>query len=227
MKNLRINFISIILLLAVGLSFSANPVAVVIKSKGSISVKKADSKIDSKIKRGYRLESGDQVVTGKDGYIAIKFIDDASLVRIRPNSTCVINTTKEDAGIAKNIFVEVGTIFSKITSQKASYRVSTPTSVASVKGTIFWTVQEFKGGTFYFGEDGVVELSNEKGSALLREGETGYVSSLNAKPIVRKTKPGEKPQLDDDEESIDEFEFEFQNEQGQRKTLKFKAKKIK
>ena len=117
----------------------------------------------------------------------------------------------------------MGAIFSRITKQKSSFRVTTPTSVASVKGTAYWTIQKFKGATTYFGEEGVVEISNDAGSALMRAGETGIVTSKNSKPIVRKTKLGEKPS-DSDDDIPDEFEFEFEDESGNKKILKFKAK---
>ena len=205
-------------------AYAAAPIAVVIKSKGAASLKRADRKDNGKIKRGVRLYSGDKIITGKKGFVAIKFIDDGSLVRIRSNSTCTVKGKKEKNSIAKNIYVEVGTIFSKITRQKSRFRISTPTSVASVKGTAFWTKQEFKGATYYFGEEGVIEISNKEGSALVKAGETGIVSSPNSKPVVRKTKAGEKPQNDDDA-TFDDYELEFKNSQGETKVLKFKIKK--
>ena len=99
--------------------------------------------------------------------------------------------------------MEVGTIFAKITKQKSGFQVTTPTSVASVKGTSLWAKQLFKAGTYYYGEEGgPTEVSNKAGSALFKEEETCYVESENHKPIVRKTKPGEKPNFGD-EDSID------------------------
>ena len=204
--------------------FAADPIAVVIKAKGEISVKNAASGKSTDAKRGTRLNDGDKITTGKDGRLAVKFLDDNSLLRIRPNSTLTVNAKKEQNSVAKNVFVEVGTIFSRITKQNSSFRVTTPTSVASVKGTIFWTVQEFKGATTYFGDEGTVEISNDAGSALMHKDETGYVTSKNSKPIVRKTKPGEKPTLEEGDEP-DEFEFDFQDQSGNKKLLKFKAKK--
>jgi hypothetical protein len=219
--NKAFKILLVVGLIAVTIVLAADPSAIVIRARGDVNLenRKAD------LKRGTKLQDGDKLVTGKKGAAAIKFLDDASLLRIRPNSTCVINTKKEKETVAKNIFVEVGTIFSRVTKQKTSFRVSTPTSVASVKGTKFWTKQEFKGATWYFGEEGVIEISNDAGSALVKADETGYVSSRNAKPIVRKTKPGEKPSFGTEDEILDEFEFEFENEEGRTKILKFKVKK--
>ncbi len=223
MKNLK-NILPILLVIIFTSSIiAANPVAIIIKAKGQVSIKNSKTGKSVTAKRGTRLSNEDKITTGKKGRIALKFIDDNSLVRVRPNSTLTIKTKKEKNSVTKNIFVEVGAIFSRITRQKSSFRITTPTSVASVKGTAYWTIQKFKAGTIYFGEEGVVELSNDAGSALLKAGETGIVTSKNSKPIVRKTKPGEKPS-DGDDDLPDEFEFEFEDESGNKKILKFKIK---
>jgi len=222
MKRLKILFSILLITVFTGSLLAADPVAVIIKAKGDITIKNAASGKSLKAKRGTRLSDGDKISTGKKGRLAIKFLDDNSLLRIRPNSTCTINAKKEKNSVTKNIFVEVGTIFSRITRQKSSFSVTTPTSVASVKGTKYWTVQKFKGSTQYFGEEGTVEVSNDAGSALMKEGETATVTSKNSKPIITKTKPGDGPSLDDSD-APDEFEFEFQDESGNRKLLKFKT----
>jgi ferric-dicitrate binding protein FerR (iron transport regulator) len=222
----RYNRLIIFILIAIfaGTLTAADPVAVVIKAKGDISIKNATSGKSVTAKRGTRLTSGDKITTGKKGNLAVKFLDDNSLLRIRPNSTCTINAKRENNSVAKNIFVEVGSIFSRITKQKSSFRVTTPTSVASVKGTAFWTIQIFKSSTQYFGEEGVVEISNDAGLALMKAGETGLVSSKNSKPVVRKTKPGENPSFSDEDGTPDEFEFDFEDGSGNKKMLEFKVK---
>ena len=222
-KNFLIKIFFLMIIFSTSLII-AKPSAVIIKAKGDITIKKADGKTIKKVRRGTKLENGDKITTGKRGRLAIKFLDDNSLLRIRPNSSCTINTKKEKNSVAKNIFVEVGSIFSRITKgPNTSFRVTTPTSVASVKGTSYWTIQTFGGGTQYFGEEGLVEISNDAGTALMKAGETSIVNSKNSKPIVRKTKEGEAPKLDDGD-TPDEFEFEFEDESGNKKVLKFKAK---
>ena len=222
MKIIRIALLLLFTLSMVDHTIAADPVAVVIRARGN--VKMLLNKKEVNIRPGTRIYSGSKIITKKKSFAAIKFIDDGSLVRIRANSTCTVEGKKQKSSLFKNLFLEVGTIFSKITRQKGLFRVTTPTSVASVKGTAFWTVQEFKGATRYFGEEGRVEIKNKSGLALLGPGETGIVSSKNSKPIVRRTRPGEKPRHEDDKTIIDELEFEFKNDKGQTKDLKFKIK---
>ncbi len=221
------NMIILFLVSLLFLSFAAaEPIAVIVKARGKVSVTSSSGKkITARI--GTRLYPGTKIITKKKSFAAIRFIDDGSLVRIRSNSTCTVEGKREKSGFFKNLFLEAGTLFSKIVKQKSIFRITTPTSVASVKGTAFWVKQEFKGGTYYFGEEGVVEISNKKGWALLRKGETGYVSSPASRPIVRKTKKGEKPEHKDSKTSIDDLEIEFKNQKGDVKSLKFKVKKSK
>jgi len=178
-----------------------------------------------KLNRGSRLENGDKIVTGKNSFAAIRYIDDKSTVRIRSNSTCIIRGKKEQNKILKNVYLEVGTIFARVTEQRGRFEISTPTSVASVKGSEAIIDQELKGATYYYGEEGVWDITNDGGTALLRAGETAFVKSKKDAPVVRKTRPGEKPKFEEDEGTEDNFEFEFENESGTKKSLKFKASK--
>jgi hypothetical protein len=227
MRKLNIFFIMLMIAFFTAGTFAkdSGKIAIIIKAKGKVTVVNTKSKKTKNAKRGLKLYSGDKIVTGSNGKAAIKFSDDGSMVRIRKNSTCIIKgkLQKDKKTVAKNVYVEVGTIFSKITKQKSLFRVSTPTSVASVKGTMFWTVQEGNGGaTYYFGEEGVVEIVSDGGSALLKKGQTGYVKNKGSKPIITQTKPGEGPNAGQ-KGTMDDFEIEFMNDKGQKVDLKFKV----
>jgi hypothetical protein len=220
---------NILIILALVLSFAAygmaaETIAVVLKAKGLVALQRGtgNKATAHKLKRGFRLEHTDKLKTGKKSYAAVRFIDDASLLRIRSNSTCVIRGKKEKNKVLKNIYLEAGVILARVTKQKGKFEISTPTSVASVKGTEWIVEQQIDGGTFYYGLSGVVEVTNEEGTALVHEGETGYVAP-GAAPIVRKTKEGEVPQFDEFSENEDFFEFEFENAEGQKKLLEFKS----
>jgi ferric-dicitrate binding protein FerR (iron transport regulator) len=211
--------------------FTADYIALVLKVKGTVYILHGEDKASAvKPKRGFKLQDGDKIITDAKSYAAVRYLDDASTVRIRANSTCYIRGKKEKNEILKNVYLEVGTILARVTQQKGKFEVSTPTSVASVKGTIWITDQKPLGGkdkgkTLHYGLGGTVEVSNDGGTALLHEGETAEVFSKTTAPLIRKTVPGEVPSFDEYEETEDLFEFEFQNADGQRKVLKMKFKK--
>ena len=225
-KNIVIILTSLLSVLIIfSTVYAAKPIAITIKSKGKVKVYESGKKSDKKLKRGFRLKDGDKIVTGDKSYAAFRFIDDRSLVRVRANSSCTIQGKEEDNSILKNIFLEIGTIFARITKQKGRFQVTTPTSVASVKGTKFITDHRGADGTYYFGEEGLCEIKNKGGVARLRSGETAFVADENTAPVVYKTRKGEKPSFDEFEGEEDEFEFEFENDAGDKKLLKFKAQK--
>jgi hypothetical protein len=216
MKQLKI--ISLFILMGVLTASTrirgAETIAVVLKVKGSVSVTHAGNNSSESVKRGHRLQEGDKLVTGFKSFVAFRFIDDASLIRITANSTCTIQGKKENNQILKNIYVEVGTIFTSITQQKGKFQVATPTSVASVKGTRFITVHTENPGSDYFNEEGLLEIASDAGSVLLMAGFTAHVASKDSLPVVRETVEGEKPTLEEDEKIEDEFELEFEDESG-------------
>ena len=226
------HFIGVLLVTLFLISFgntAVEPVAVVIKARGRVFLvhAKGGRKKGKPVKRGQRILPGQSIFTKAKSFAIVRFIDNGGVVRIQSNSLCRFDGKRVKRNLAKNIYLEVGTVFSKIFKNKGGFRVSTPTSVASVKGTAFWTKQKFKGPTYYFGEEGVVEISNASGVALLKAGMTGYVLSPNSKPIVRKTRKGEKPVLESEDQSLDEFDLEFEDANGNTKSLKFKIRKNK
>jgi hypothetical protein len=220
--TLLITLISVLAFSSLGTA--AETIAVVLKVKGKVLMTRSGQASSTTLKRGSRLQDGDKLKTDKGSYAALRFIDDASLLRIRANSTCTIRGQKEKNQVIKKVALEVGTILAKVTKQRGKFEISTPTSVASVKGTEWITEQRLKGGTFYYGLGGVIEVVNSAGAALVHENETGYVANDQTAPIVQPTKDGTVPTFDDDEEGgADFFEFEFENDEGQKKLLEFKA----
>lgn len=228
MRTKYLSMITLTLALVVGLlQAKTEPVAVVIKARGKVYLVKGNSKKGRPIKRGQRLLPGEGILTKSKSFVIVKFIDNGGIVRIQSNSFCRFDGKVTKRSLNKNVFLQVGTIFSKVFKNKGGFRVTTPTSVASVKGTAFWTKQNFKSSTYYFGEEGVVEISNARGVALLKAGMTGIVTSPNSKPIVRKTRPGERPKIEGlSNKDVDEFDLEFEDANGNIKSLKFKLQKI-
>ncbi len=194
-------------------------VAVTVKHKGSVRVTPESSFKSASAKKGQILQDGDKVETGPASFCSIKFLDDKSLLRIKEKSVCVIEGKKENNAIEKNIFVEVGTFFLSLFQQKEKLKVTTPTSVASVKGTKFWCVQ-IAGQTMYICTDGSIEVGNNAGKVLVRKGQTCIVVSRSRLPEVRLTKASDLPADSDGTGSLRNLDFEFTDGSGQTKTLR-------
>ncbi|MHB2154181.1 FecR family protein [Calditrichota bacterium GD2] len=224
MFNLKYIVVILLIFLLNSLTAANEPIAIVIKAKGKVFLVHQGSKKGKPVRRGTRIYHNQSILTKQKSFAIIKYIDNGGVVRIQANSFCRFEGKKQKNSLFKNLYLEVGSIFNRVFKEKGEFRVTTPTSVASVKGTKFWVKQEFKGATYYFGEEGIVEISNGRGVALLKAGMTGIVNSPNSKPIVRKTHSGEKPQLKEDQRP-DEFRLEFEDARGNTKTIKFKIRK--
>ena len=130
-----------LILLTIAITYSqTKPIAVVLKARGTVSVVGTGG--TKTVKRGTRVYAGDIVKSGSGrSYAMVRFLDDKSTLRIRKNSSVKIQgTINSDNSITKNVILEVGDVFASVLQQKGDFRVSTPTSVASVKGTKFQSI---------------------------------------------------------------------------------------
>ena len=138
----------------------ADKIAVATKVKGLAEIMKAGKKDFNGLKAGSILEDGDKIRTGKSGFVAIIFIDDKSILKIKENSEAVITGRRTAKDISKKINMDGGTIKASITKRNVDFVIQTPTSVASVKGTEFWMVVDELLGDRVIGVEGQVSLVN-------------------------------------------------------------------
>jgi hypothetical protein len=192
-------------------------VAVVLKSVGDVQAKSI--KGWNKVEKGSKLMSGDQLQTKKDGYTAVMFLDDKSVVKVKPNSVLKIQGTHEGKSISKQVVMDVGEMFVQVSKQKGSFQVATPTSVASVKGTEFW-VLEGMDGTKIIGIDGLIELLNNVSGTKMNvgAGQTGS-SGKDGSVVVNPTKDEDIPDAGVLQEEI---KIKFRDAEGNEKEIKIK-----
>jgi hypothetical protein len=199
--------------------FGADDVAITLKVRGKVTLTEKGEAKSVSVKKAQLLSDQDKIETGAASRCAIKFLDDKSLLRIKENSSCVIEAKKEQKKIDKNIVVKIGSFFASLFQPKGSFSVTTPTSVASVKGTKFWTIHLLSGITMYICIEGLLDVLNDAGRVLVRGGQTAIVKSRFLLPEVRLTQPGDIPEDDLEGSGIRTLEFGFKNENGETKTL--------
>lgn len=198
-------------------------IALVLKTAGQVQINGGNGAWQNAPK-GTRLNAGIQVRTGNESLAAIVFTDDKSLLKVRSNSQVAINGKREiSAGgrIAKTIAMQFGELWTKVTKGTASFRIETPSGVAAVKGTIFYAIITNDGKFMIVCLDGLVELINQFGKALVKAGETG-ISSPDQAPESHPTTPDEMPNWANDSEGNGDMEIEFQDGNGQKKKLKIR-----
>ena len=165
---------------------------------------------------------GDRIITGKNGFTALIYIDDKSMVKITGNTEVIIKGTRSAGSIAKQVNIDHGTLRALVNKQrKGEFVVQSPTSVASVKGTNFWMITDPETGDGLIVLEGLVSLTN------LVSGETTDVgagttgtSSTDGSVETSETNPSDIP-TDPDESGtpINQIEIELEGPDGVIKTL--------
>lgn len=210
----------ILFVAACSLKAAAEPeIAFVLKVSGNAKIKSGTSNWTD-LTKGSRLRSGDQIRTGANTLVAIVFLDDKTMLKIRSDSDVRLQGDKNQKGIAKKIAMDIGQIWTRVTPGGAGFRLETPSGVAAVKGTEFYGIIDSNGETFIIGIDGFIEFFNDLGSILVGKGQTGGAAK-GQKPTVKTSE-----QVDEWAKSdvIEELDLEFKNPEGAKKHLKIKYK---
>ena len=90
-------------------AFAGEKIAIITKIIGKAEYVRND-KLPKNLKRGFIIESGDEISTKKGAFVALVFIDDRSALKIREKSQIVINGKKNARIINKKINLNNGTI---------------------------------------------------------------------------------------------------------------------
>ena len=195
-------------LMASGL-YAQEPVGVIAKTSGETFHKKFNADdYGQSVPIGTQLKNHDWIKTGDDGFMAIFFLDDKSQLKVKGNSEMEILASVERGKISKTISLDYGQVRASVTEQKGEFRIATPTSVASVKGTDWWVISG-EDGDIFFVLSGVVEGEN-----LI----SGQVQNVGAEMTANSNPDGTVDVSETDEDDIpedpDETEGDDSGEEG-------------
>ncbi|UCH09334.1 MAG: FecR domain-containing protein, partial [Fidelibacterota bacterium] len=113
------------------------------------------------LKRGTALNNGEKVVTLSDGTAVIMFLDDKSILRIQKNTTLTVGGERSATAISKQVDMQFGKLRAEVSRQRrGEFQITTPISVASVKGTDFWATSDPILGDIFLGVEGLIEVEN-------------------------------------------------------------------
>jgi len=197
MKNIRNLFL--LLLCMTTLVSGAEKVAAIIKIKGTVAVRPAKEKIYKQSYVGQILYDGDWLKTNSDEFAAIVFMDGSQLkiremteleIRAQVISQDVLNT---------DLYLTQGEVWTKVQKQKGDFKIQTPVSVASVKGTEFDLLYEkIENYSDLFVISGSVEFSNELGTILAKEMTHSRIIPEEKPTRVAKLKNSDIPEWKDE-----------------------------
>lgn len=113
---------------------SETPIAVMMKIVKVVELKKLDKDWNA-AKVGQPLVTGDELKTGQKSLALVKFTDN-SLIRVRENSFLKIFADKNNKALSKNTYIEKGKVGFQVAKQEnEEFKFTTPTMVASIRGT--------------------------------------------------------------------------------------------
>ena len=202
--------------------FAQDQMAVTTKVFGNVEIfKKKGSSVE--LKQGSILSIGDQIKTSRGSFAAIIFIDDRSILKIKENSILTLNGQIKRGSIFKEINLQGGSLRAQVTDQnRKNFIIESSVSVASVKGTDFWFINDYENGQdFIHGLDGLIELTNKNSgiSVDIEAGITGF-SNIDGNLQTKKTDPKILPADEVDPESkTNSIEIEFLDSTGKKKKL--------
>ncbi|MCH7731343.1 MAG: FecR domain-containing protein [Candidatus Marinimicrobia bacterium] len=201
--------------------YGAERIAVVTKVKGTVELRKSGSNFKL-VTPGIVLFDQDFIKTGSDGFMVMVYLDDKSMLKIKQNTNLQISGTRKGKGISKKIDMIVGTLKAEISKERrGDFIISTPTTVASVKGTIFWFISNPLFGDQVIGLEGLIELQNLiSGEVIIvGAGMTG-ISTPTGDLELQETIDSDIPEDEDEaEEEINELKVRLKDAFGEEKVF--------
>ena len=190
---------------------AAEEVAKVAKARGQVQIKHQADVDFSSLKAGQSVFDGDVIKVGGVGFCIIVFLDDKSILKIRESTQFQFIETAN----TRTINIDFGKVLADVKKDKRKdFRIETPVSVASVKGTQFWTVSNKMGFDKFYGLEGEVEVFNTISGQYQSLGPGQMtLSTATGQLVTSPASPEEVPDDPDDEE--EEPEEEEQEEEAE------------
>ncbi|MBJ11621.1 MAG: hypothetical protein CMG62_00880 [Candidatus Marinimicrobia bacterium] len=215
--------IALVLLIFLNFLLGSSKVAVAIKIKGKVSLISSRDKNKTGLKPGTPLNDKDKIITDKDSFAALMYLDDKSVIKLLSNSDLIIIGERSKKGINKSLDISYGKITANIAKQKGNeFRIATPTSVASVKGTELAITSDPSDGDSFTLLEGLIEVTNSiTGESMeVSQGETA-VSTPDGSLDVSETTTEDMEGFDEAEVDIpaQELRFEVEDTNGNIKEI--------
>ena len=213
----------LIILFFFNLLLGSSKVAIAIKTKGKVSLFSSKDKSKTLLKPGTPVNDRDKIMTEKDSFAAIMYLDDKSVIKMLSNSDLLIIGERSKKGISKSLDISYGKITANISKQKGKeFRIATPTSVASVKGTELAITSDPSSGDSFTLLEGLIEVTNSiTGESMeVSQGETA-VSTPQGSLEIGQTTTQDMEGFEEAEVEIpaQELRFEVEDSDGNIKEI--------
>ena len=178
-RNYKVSSMAIFLLSSVMLFYSCSPKGVsgktaIISFIGSVEITRGTESARPVV-LGEELKQGDIIKTGTASFMVFN-IGETATVRIQPDTLVTLSSITDKSGI--DISLMKGGVLNKVNklAKGRSYKISTPTVVASVRGTVFSTYFEEGTNTVAVKNGNVDVAMKEKTESIsLKDGNTAVI----------------------------------------------------
>jgi len=216
-------FLVILLLLAGTFLSGADKVAMAVKAKGETEIQRSGEAEKNRLKPGKPVNDQDKITTAQKSMAMIMFLDDKSVLKIRENSEFIVGGQRTDDGISKSVSLGYGVLRASVSPQKGKqFIISTPTSVASIKGTDVIVSSDPTQGDQFILLEGLMNVENSVSGEVitLNGGETATSSSTGELESHDTTEDEiESTGEEEEEELIRELRFQFEDDGGNLKEI--------
>ncbi|MBH31598.1 MAG: hypothetical protein CMG71_06370 [Candidatus Marinimicrobia bacterium] len=183
-------------------------IARVTKMRGEVKIKGLTSASFLPAKPGAAISSGDILNVGAESFCMVIYLDDKSVLKIREDTQFQFMDTEN----TRTVDIEFGKILSDVKQEKKKdFRVETPVSVASVKGTQFWSVINRMGFDKFYGLEGVLDVFNSVSGQSVTLGPGEMTLSTGTGQVL--TTPADPEEVPEDPEVEMDQEVEPEPEQ--------------
>jgi hypothetical protein len=174
---------------------ASKPIAAVHKPVGAVEFQ-TSGKAWKKATAATPLLSGDRVKTGENSFVIIKFIEN-SVLRLQEKSEITIRGEKENKEFSKNVHVDRGQLAFNVKKRaNEKFEFSTPTSVASIRGTEGMLISGADSNDVLILATGIVDFTNLiSNQTVTVTANQAAVSSANGQITVQQLTPEQLEQL--------------------------------
>lgn len=192
-------------------------IAVVLKVVPPVQLRRSDKEEFVPLKRDDRIFPGDRIVCSEGGYASLIFTDSAVEIKLFPNTELTFQGKRSKDTILKRLFLPFGCLWTKV--KHGDVEVITPASVASVKGTEWWTLVESSNLAKIVVIEGDVEVRHRTTGR--RETVTTGLTAVAVPDRGLEIAPTEsfEPPKEPSKSNRNSLEIEFEDESGEKKTL--------
>ena len=192
-------------------------IARLVKAEGRVHFKRLGmSTFSEQGRAGAPIKNGDEIKVGEKSFAAVIYLDDRSILKVRENTKFSFMDTRN----SRTVDLAHGTLLNDIKKEgrKKDFRIQTPVSVASVKGTEFAAIVSQSGVDQFICKEGLFEVLNMISGETVNVS-TGQkaVSNATGDLVQAPASPGEYPP-DPEVEDLIEPEVDELDEESMEKS---------